>query len=277
VTLLTSSEFDLSAVPPPRAVEPAFAELAQSGVLGAHDLALKFFPVFDFQRQSVAALFCTPLVEAAQVIYGHKAFPHLTAAEWTPIDCAILEHTLAFAHVLARHDIVAAVGASVSFATLEDPRGRAAYREALRAAQAREMPYLVIKIEDIPDAAGGQRIGEIVASLMPVAPRVWVHLPGSHMPLSGHEMLRVQGLVLSMPARLPAHGMQTEARWLARQAQLQSAMACMDHIDTAAELEIARAAGVRFVAGAGVGRPALDGGATVDEIRAALYTPDGMV
>ncbi len=246
--------------------------LAQTGALPHHGFLLRFFPVFDLQRHGVAALFCSPTYDAADAIHGHRAFPDFSAAQWTQIDCAILDHALDFAATLARHGIVAAVGASVGFATLSDPRGRIAYREALRAAHAREQPYLVIKIEDIPEHATAKRIGELVASLRLVAPRVWAHLPGSRILLGGHEPLHASGLVMSMPAKLPFHGMQSEARWLARQATLQTALSCMDQVDSAAELETVHAAGVRFVAGQAIGRPALAASAMPDDIRDVLYT-----
>lgn len=259
--------------PRPPLADTPLVELARDGVLAGSDFELRFFPVYDFQRHGVAALFCTPMDAGAgaDAIYGHKAFAHFPVEDWTGIDCAILAHALGFARRLEQSGIVAAVGASVSFATLCDPKGRVAYREALRIAHAREQTYLVIKIEDIPADIGGQRIAEIVSVVRALAPRVWVHLPGSHVPLGGQEQLRASGLVLSMPARLPAHGMQTEARWLARTAALQSALASMDHVDSAAELDIVRAAGIRFVAGHALRLASLIGDATPDEIRDALY------
>ncbi|MEJ0026538.1 MAG: hypothetical protein WDN01_10965 [Rhizomicrobium sp.] len=250
--------------------------LAATGALPQHGLLLRFFPVFDFQRHAVAALFCTPTSDAAEAIHGHPAFQDFSPAQWAQIDCAILNHALDFAATLARHGIVVAVGASVGFATLSDPRGRIAYREALRAAHAREQSYLVIKIEDIPARATAKRIGELVASLRLVAPRTWAHLPGSSILSGGHEPLHASGLVMSMPPKLPFHGMQTEARWLARQATLQAALACMDRVDSAAEFETVRAAGVRFAAGQAIGRPALAAHATPDDIRDLLYA-DGPV
>ncbi|HEY4939978.1 MAG TPA: hypothetical protein VII56_01010 [Rhizomicrobium sp.] len=249
------------------------ADLARSGVLAGSNLELRFFPVYDVQRQSVAALFCTPMDVGAGVeaIYGHKAFHDFSVSDWAGIDCAILGHALGFAGRLTQNGIVAAVGASVSFTTLCDPNGRVAYREALRIAHAREQNNLVIKIEDVPPGTGGQRIAEIVSCVRALAPRVWVHLPGSEMPLAGHEQLRATGLVLSMPPRLPAHGMATEARWLARAAALQTALACMDHVDSASELDIVRTAGIRFVAGHALKRPALCAGTSPESIRASLY------
>jgi hypothetical protein len=260
---------------PAAPLDGALAELVDTGALPDSDLALRFFPVYDFQRQGVAALFCTPVCMAAggEAIYGHKAFHDFSPQRWAQIDCAILSHTLNFAGRLAAGGIVAAVGASVSFAALCDPNGRVLYRDALRAAHAREHAALVIKIEGIPDVTGGRRIAEIVSTIRAYAPRVWVHLPGSHVPLGGHEALHAAGVVLSMPARLPMHGMQTEARWLARTAATQAALACMDHVDTAAELDTTRAAGIRFVAGHALRRPALAGAATLDDIRGTLYGP----
>jgi hypothetical protein len=268
---MTQASATVAGSPPP---DSPLVELARYGLLPDSDFELRFFPVYDCQRQGVAALFCTPMDAGtgSDAIYGHRAFHDLSIAHWAGVDCAILGHTMMFANRLARNGVVVAVGASVSFATMCDPNGRTAYREALRIAHAREQGHLVIKIEDIPPATSGQRIAEIVACVRILASRVWVHLPSSHIPLSGHEQLRASGIVLSMPAQLPVHGIQTEARWLARVAALQSAHACMDHVDSAAELDMVRAAGIRFVAGNALHRPALQGDAPFDEIRAALQS-----
>ncbi len=139
--------------------------LIETGALPQRGFVLRFFPVFDFQRHGVAALFCAPTYDATEAVHGHPAFHDFSVAEWAEIDCAILNHALGFAATLARHGIVAAVGASVGFATLSDPRGRIAYRDALRAAHAREQSYLVVKIEDVPEDTTATRIGELVASL----------------------------------------------------------------------------------------------------------------
>jgi hypothetical protein len=272
LALLPSSHGFVAAAPAP----PMHAAvLAETGALDAQGLELRFFPVCDFQRQSVAALFCTPIYApaGAETLYGHRAFRDFTAPEWAAIDVAILEHALAFAARLAKAGIVVAVGASVSFVTLDDPSGRQHYRDALRSAHAREQAMLALKIEDIPEQAGGRRVAEIVSCVRPLVPRVFVHLPSSRMPLGGRELLHASGLVLSMPARLPLHGMQSEARWLARTAQLQSALACMDHVDTQMELETVRGAAIRFAAGHALNRPALTHDAELDEIRATLYGP----
>lgn len=260
-------------------VAPPPSLLAETGLLESHGLELRFFPVYDFQRQSAAALFCSPMYApvGVEAIYGHKAFKDFTPAEWAFIDCAILDHALAFAGRLAEAGIVVAVGASVSFATLEDPAGRFLYRSALRAAHAREQAMLVLKIEDIPEWSGGRRIAEIVSCVRPLVPRVFVHMPNSRVPICGHELMQASGVVLSMPPRLPLHGMQTEARWLAQTATLQSAMACMDHVDSALELDAVREAGIRFAAGHALDRPALKGDAALHEVRKTLYGPAGPV
>ncbi|MEJ1970322.1 MAG: hypothetical protein WDN03_17095 [Rhizomicrobium sp.] len=272
MAFLTSGTASVRPAPAP-ALDAVAASLVMRGEWEEADFVLRFFPVFDFQRQAVAALFCTPMYAraGAEAIYGHKAFHDLLAEEWSAIDCAILEHALAFAERLATAGVVVGIGASVSFATLSDPRGRMMYRDALRGANARNHAALVLKIEDIPDRIGGQRIGEIVSSVRPLVPRVWAHLPGSHLPLSGQDVLHAAGVVLSMPARLPATGMAVEARWLSRVAQRQSALACMDHVDSGAELEAVRAANIRYAAGHALNCPALAAEATLDDIRDTLY------
>jgi hypothetical protein len=246
--------------------------VAATGEWPAADFALRFFPIYDFQRQRVTALFCLPLCgTAGEALHGHRAFSDLTTEEWIALDCAILRHTLAFSDRLAESGVVLAVGASVGFRTLSDPIGRMTYRDTLRITRAGERSALMIKIEDFPDTARGRRIGEIVSSVRALSPRVWVHLPGSQLLLSGLEPLRAAGVVLSMPARLPMHGMTAEVRWLARTAAQQSALACMDHVDSFAEFDIARANGIRFVAGQALKRPALAAGAPLHEVRETLY------
>ena len=108
---------------------------------------------------------CSLLQSAGYATRAYASAQYFLSDFDPAIDCAILDHALGLARGLARHGIVAAVGASVDFATLSDPRGRIAYREALRAAHAREQSYLVIKIEDVPEYATAKRIGELVASL----------------------------------------------------------------------------------------------------------------
>jgi hypothetical protein len=247
-------------------------EVAATGKWPAADLALRFFPIYDFQRQRVTGLFCLPLCGAAgEALHGHRAFNDLSTEEWIALDCAILRHALAFSDRLAESGVVVAVGASVGFRTLSDPIGRMTYRDTLRITRAGERSALMIKIEDIPDTARGRRIGEIVSSVRTLSPRVWVHLPGSQVTFSGLAPLRAAGIVLSMPARLPMHGMTAEARWLTRTAAQQAALACMDHVDSFAELDIARASGIRFVAGQALKRPALAAGAALYEVRDTLY------
>ncbi len=246
----------------PFALEPA----DESG------FALRFFPVFDLQRDAVVALFCRPTIDGlgTDAIYGHEAFRAVTPLDWARIDCMILDEAVGFAERLARDGIAAVGGASVSFATLSDPRGRHDYREALRAIALRGQAAPLIKIEDIPDRTGPGRIGEIVHSLKTLVPRLWVHVPGSHVPIGAQGPLHVRGLVLSMPPALPRRAMEIEARWLAKQAVAQSALACMDRVTTGAELETVRLVGIRYATGAALKSDALAREATAAEIRDAL-------
>jgi hypothetical protein len=254
------------------AAPPPFVLEAESDASPFADFALRFFPVLDLEHDAVVALFCRPTVDGlgTEAIAGHEAFRAVSPLEWARIDYTILEQAVALSDRLAEGGIAAVVGASVSFATLSDPTGRLIYREALRSVVARGRTMPLIKIEDIPDRVGPGRIGEVVQILRPLVPRLWLHVPGSHVMLGAHGPLHVRGLVLSMPPALPLHGMEIEARWLARQAQAQNARACMDRIATAAELDAARAGGIRFAAGPALGREAVAGGAPLAEIRAAL-------
>jgi EAL domain-containing protein (putative c-di-GMP-specific phosphodiesterase class I) len=236
---------------------PAAADLMRTGTSPDLNFTLRFFPVYDFLRQTVAALFCTPAYErdGADAIFGHNAFHDVAPSDWVELDCAILAHALFFAARLMASKVTVAVGASVSFGTLCDPIGRRVYRDALRAARAREQTYFLLSIEDIPDQVDMQQIADVVSQLRSLVTKVWVHLPNSRMHIDVRDGLHASGLVLSLPPRLPAYGALTEARWLVRAAKRQTALACMDHVDSATELEWAREAGIRFVAGHALQRP----------------------
>ncbi|HEY0107370.1 MAG TPA: hypothetical protein VGB91_14915 [Rhizomicrobium sp.] len=254
---------------------PSFGALAEAGTWEEEDFVLRFFPVVDMRRRAVASLFCTPMCDrvGADTIYGHCAFPAFTGRIWSAIDVAILHHALAFAGRLAAGGVAMAVGASVSFATLSDPTGRMIYRAALRLARAQEQIALAIKIEDIPPDTPAKRIGEIASTIAGLAPRVWLHLPDSRAAPGGQGPLHAAGLVLTMPPQLPHQGAQAEARWLARHAAQHGALACMDHVDTQAELESTLSAGVHFVAGAALRRASLSGVASAGEVLEALAAP----
>lgn len=247
----------------------------ESAMGPGRDMTLRLFPVLDLQRDAVVALFCRPAVDRveSEILAGHDAFLALAPLEWARIDCAILQEALAFSERLKACAIAAVVGASVSFATLGDPRGRMLYREALRGISADGSSIPPIKIEGIPDRAGPGRIREIVESLRPFASRLWVQLPGSYVPAGAHGPLHAGGLVMSMPPGLPQHGMEIEARWLAAQAASQNARACMDRVSTAAELNAVAASGIRFVAGPATGRPSVAPSAPLEQIRAAMMEP----
>jgi len=250
----------------------------ESAVSASDDVfALRFFPVFDIQRHIAVALFCRPMVDGlgTEAVNGHEAFRAVSPQQLVEIDCAILEEAVTLGERLGRAGIAVVVGASLSFATLSDPRARHIYRDALRAVTGRERTPPLIKIEDIPERTGANRIGELVQCLKPLTPRVWVHLPGSHLPLAAP--LHARGFVLSMPPMLPLHGMEIEARWLARQGVAHGVSACMDRVSTAAELDAVRTGGVRFAAGPALRRRALEPRATLEEIRETLYATDGAV
>jgi hypothetical protein len=248
--------------------------LAVTGQWPAADCELRFFPLYDFQRHRVMALFCQPLSAiAGEALHGHGAFGELSTEQCIALDCAILRHTLAFSDRLAESGVVLTVGASVGFRTLCDPIGRMTYRDTLRLTRAGERSALVIKVEDVPANIRGRRIGEIVSSVRALSPRVWVHLPGSHLPLTSATPLHASGIVLSMPPRLPMPGMTAEARWLARAAARQAALSCMDQVDSFAEFDIARTNGIRLVAGQALKRPALAANAALHEVRETLFEP----
>ena len=235
------------------------ADLTRSGASPELDFALRFFPVYDLKRQTLAAVFCTPAPDCdrAEPIFGHKNFHDVALSDWPILDCAILEHAVLLAARLAASEVVVAVGASVTFGTLCDPIGRRLYREALRAMNPREKAHFLLKVEEIPDQTDLTRIVDIVSQVRPLASRVWVHLPNSRMLIGARDDLHASGLVLSLPARLTPYGVLSEARWLVDVAKRQKTLACMEHVDSATDLEMTRRAGIRFAAGHALHRPSL--------------------
>jgi len=246
----------------------AFRELERDGVMVERGGELNFFPVHDLRRKAVSALFCSPTFAGA--VFGHQAFQDLSPAELPYVDRAILNHSIMFAGRLAEAGIVVAVGAPVSFETLAWSKSRQIYQWALRAANVAQNPQIILKIEDIPIGTPASRISQIVSAIRPFAKHVFVHLPNDHVELTMAGRIGASGLVLSLQRRAAAPEILADSRWLSRAAIAQTAMSCIDHVESDEALTVVRSAGIRFAVGHVFGAETIRGIDSTERVRRVL-------
>ena len=229
-------------------------------------------PARDLRNNRVSAFFCSPVAgpPGATRVQGYQSFQGMSRHDWPLIDRAILSYAMKFARKLAARGIVAAVGTSVNFETLAWSQGRKIYCQALRAIGAGEIPFLILKIEDVPSGTLPGRLAEIISSVRPLAKRVFVHLPDCDIPIHQCGHLGASGFVLSLPPRPVSATTSGVSSWLARTCEIQNALSCVDHIDSDAALARVRQAGVRFGAGRVFGHPEFRGDADVAAIDAFM-------
>ncbi len=229
----------------------ALVQFASQGRLADQSVELSFVPVHDLRHSRVSAFFCSPVSGApgASRVYGYRAFQGVDRHEWPLVDRAILAYAIKFARKLSASGIVAAVGTSVNFETLAWSQGRKIYSQALRAIGAGDFPFLILKIEDVPAGTLPGRIAEIISSVRPLVKRVFVHLPDCEIPTHQCGHLGATGFVLTLPPRSTPAAATGLSNWLARSCEVQTALSCVDHVDSDASLERLRRAGIRFGAG----------------------------
>jgi hypothetical protein len=180
------------------------------------------------------------------------------------LDEATLEQALSFARQVAKSENVVAIGASVSFETLAWSRGRRLYQNALRMGGALANPFLVVKIEDVPEGTPSMRIAEIVATVRPFAKRIVLELPAASLWSADLGQLGITGLVASLPPESSPSRAAQLAKSLLGAAYTQRAFACMAGIDDAQSLRLVRSLGVHFAYGRAAG-PSIECGATAIE------------
>ena len=248
-----------------------FSDFAIRGILPGQSVELIFTPVHDLVRGRSTTFFCTPAfcVAHAPVICGYRAFEGLAPEDSPLVDRAILAHALKFARRLGQAGVYVSVGAPVNFLTLSSSQNREAYCETLRAAGVPEYPFVVLIVQDLPLGITASKLAEVIASLRPLAKRIFVQLPNIDTALLGSGHLGADGFILS----LPPHQRPTQvaaADWLAKMCETQTALSCMDQIDNEGAVEIVRAASIRFGRGAAFGPAEFRGDAPPIDVEAFM-------
>lgn len=246
-----------------------FAGLERVGSVPCESVELRFLPVHDLRRDAISTFFCTPvyMVGESEVIRGYRAFQDLGTRELPDLDCAMLEHALGFARTLEAAGVVAAICTSVNFETLAWSRGRAMYLEALRRLGVAHNPYLIVRIEEIPDGTPDSRLYDIVLSLRPHLRRVFVHLSERDPRLAGYGYIGATGIVTSLPPLATRPVVMAIAKSLERVCEAQSAISGIDRVENETTLDIVRAIGVRYAAGEVFGDRGLRANTLVEDIR----------
>jgi len=269
----------LSIAAPPSKWGDRFASLARGRDLREPGIGLRFLPAYDLRRNSVSTFFCTPafIAGGSDIICGYRAFLNIDTRDLPLLDCAILELAVGFARTLGRAGIVAAVSASVNFETLACPRGRALYLGALLHFGAAHNRHLVVTVEEIPPGTPSGRLFDMIVCLRAYVRRVFVHLSERDPRLAGEGRVGATGIMTSLPQRATRAVTMGLAKSLVRVCDTQSAVSCIDCVESETELDIVRAIGVRYAAGKIFAERGLRADTPIAAIHKLLATPHGRV
>lgn len=130
--------------------------------LGGLGLSVRAIPVFDLRKQSASTFFCVPSrVSSSQNAFGYHLLQSVAEATLPEVDLELVDAAIGYARRFDQDKVIAAIGTTVSYATLADPRSRAAYLAKLKSASFANNP-LVVKIELIPPGTPTERLAAIV-------------------------------------------------------------------------------------------------------------------
>jgi hypothetical protein len=226
------------------------AHLAQGALPGIEGLKSGFLPMFNIQREAPFIHMCGAVGRRyGRTVFGPAALKECAPKDRPSLDQAMLEYSLGFTRQIVPTKFTAAISTSVSFETLAWSRGRQLYQHALRAADAVNNPFLVVKIDDVPPGTPVSRMAEIVAMVRPFAKRVVLHLPDCDVGLMQSGQIGAAALCATLPANATPPAIVRFANWLNRAAMGQQALSCVDGVDNRNALPLLRAAGIRFAAG----------------------------
>jgi hypothetical protein len=225
------------------------ARLARGGVPGYDGLSTGFVPLINLRRDTNALFLCGPVRKCKdKTLFGAAALAQINPKDRASLDEAILEYGLGFARGMVPTKSATAIIASVSYETLAWSRGRQLYQKALRAADAVNNPFLLIKIEGVPPGTPATRLAEIVSMVRPFVSRLFVELSDCDHGLLRGGLLGVAGFMASLPEGVNLAMAGRIMSSLAQLAATQNAVACIANVGGSNQLAMARTAGIRFAA-----------------------------
>jgi len=228
-------------------------ESGHSGELAKHKLELRLFPVFDLRKRLASTLFCVPIrmETGGGLKLGHWLVESLAEPDAAAVDLELLKIAIDYAKRFEGSSATAAVGTSVSFATLINVRHRKDYVAALNAVTLPPTNPLVIQIESLPSGTPMARIADTINQVGQSANHVLMTIPAS---ATGDLMwkmgaLGATGIGINLMGREDDGTVARMARSLMGLCRSQSALGYMNMLTTAAAVDAAAAYGVRFGTG----------------------------
>lgn len=246
-----------SAPPPPAEIkfdgDPlAVIAKAQALVQGAR-LGWGFLPIWDLQKQKSYSLFLT--------CYPGRAKPRAAAlrpllndddAKSAELEIALLNAAHAYSVRVYRAHKVCGVAVGVGYETLAKPKLRARYLAALKAIHPVPSCPLLLKIEQVPEGVPLARLGEIIAMLHHPAVRVVADFRAIQAVRSLDVRLGAHGIGHTLDPNSDPQSATAPAHKLMRLVGDQKMFAFIDGLDKPAQVEAARANGIRFGIGAAI-------------------------
>ncbi|MBP6013644.1 MAG: hypothetical protein KBA31_15565 [Alphaproteobacteria bacterium] len=216
-------------------------------------LIVRAVPVFDLRKVTASTFFCIPArVTSSGNAFGYHLLSGALESTLAAVDLELVDGAIGYAARFDQAKIIAAIGTTVSYATLADPQTRAAYLAKLKTASFPNNP-LVLKVESIPAGTPADRLSTIMGyvkaggwrafmSVSDFRGRTWT--PGS--------VSAVSGIGTMLEPTDEAVTVRQKAQSLLALCAAQGAVSFMDGLVLKEAVEAAVAEGIRFGTGPGL-------------------------
>lgn len=227
---------------------PALPSLARIP-LGWTDFKPGLLPIYNLQRQTLPIYLCGPVSSRdGRDLFGGDALRYCHPQYRPSVDIAMLEFSLKMLPQVRRGKLASAIATGVSYETLAWSRSRQLYQDALQATELSDNPHLAIKIDDVPDGTPFWRISEIIATVKPLAKRVFVELSHCDSSLKRGGCVGAEGFCASIRPGMESREIAAIASRVKYVAAAQRALSCVFGAEDSTVLVLLRDTGIGLAA-----------------------------
>lgn len=234
-----------------RSSEPSRQQARRTG-LGNLGLSVRAIPVFDLRKRAASTFFCVPSrVSSNQNAFGYYLLQGLSDATLPEVDLELADAAIAYAARFDRDKVIAAIGTTVSYTTLADPRARAAYLAKLKSASFPNNP-LIVKIELIPPGTPTERLATVVGYVKSGGWRAFISVSDFRSRTWTSGAISATGIGTMLEPTDDAPTVRQKAQALLALCAAQGAVSFADGMVLREAVDTAVAEGIRFGTGPGL-------------------------
>ncbi|HEX2594640.1 MAG TPA: hypothetical protein VHL34_24260 [Rhizomicrobium sp.] len=222
-------------------------------------LRIGFFPVWELRKGVCNTIYVAPYAKMTGSYEGRACVQNLPEDTVTEIEIMLLNCAAAYARAVNESGTVAAISVGVSFDTLAAFRLRIRYVTALQKLSVPASSPILLKIENVPNGTPISRLAEIVAMLRMTNVKAMVEFQS----MTAIPDLDLRVGAIGFGGLCPKYNDGDAAlrgmERIVQAATTQKAFAFLDKLDSAALVDTAIQANVRFGTGRGLGNAVLTG------------------